>query len=108
MNSLQDVSKKNNYFISVNGAEEVDCSKIIWETQYTHPLFDVGSIKGQINLRSLNERGPVYFCGAYFGYGFHEDGLKSGLDVAGKLNVLAQQRDRDMPAADYALRAGAA
>jgi predicted NAD/FAD-binding protein len=85
MNSLQKVSDKKNYFVSVNDAGEVDPSKVLWETEYDHPLFDGGSIKGQDQLPSLNEQGPVYFCGAYFKYGFHEDGLKSGIDVAEKI-----------------------
>ena len=85
MNSLQNVSENKNYFVSVNDAGEVDPSKVLWEREYAHPLFDLGSIKAQKQLPQLNENGQVYFCGAYFGYGFHEDGLKSGIDVAEKI-----------------------
>lgn len=82
MNRLQKVSEKKNYFISVNDDGEIDERKIIWDSEYSHPLFDVQAIKAQADLPRLNENGTTYFCGAYFKYGFHEDGLTSGLNVA--------------------------
>ena len=45
------------------------------------PLFDKKANKAQKDLPRLNETGPVYFCGAYFSYGFHEDGVNSALEV---------------------------
>ena len=82
MNKLQGVSQNRDYFISVNELNEVDRSKIIWEHTYMHPLFGIDSIQIQPRLKELNKDGRVYFCGAYFRYGFHEDGLLSGIDVA--------------------------
>lgn len=82
MNNLQDVSKKKNYFVSVNDPGEVDEAKILWDSEYAHPLFDVQAIRAQDRLQELNQNGTTYFCGAYFKYGFHEDGLTSGLNVA--------------------------
>jgi len=82
MNSLQKVSQKKDYFVSINEMGEIDRSKVIWEKTYTHPLFGVGSQEAQKDLRRLNKNGPLYFCGAYFKYGFHEDGFVSGMDVA--------------------------
>ena len=86
MNSLQAVSKHKNYFVSINAAEgTVDKNKIIKEIVYEHPLFDVPAIQAQSELHKLNENGPVFFCGSYFNYGFHEDAYKSAVDLCAKL-----------------------
>ncbi|MCA9400975.1 MAG: FAD-dependent oxidoreductase [Candidatus Omnitrophica bacterium] len=83
MNSLQQVSQKNNYFISINDDNDADPNKIIWETTYTHPLYNVEAMRAQQDLPGLNQQNNnTYFCGAYFRYGFHEDGLMSGMNVA--------------------------
>ncbi len=86
MNSLQQVSKKKNYFVSINAlAGTVDPKKIIKEIEYTHPLFDVPAIEAQNELHKLNETGPLYYCGSYFKYGFHEDAYASAVDLCKKL-----------------------
>jgi predicted NAD/FAD-binding protein len=81
MNSLQNVSKKKNYFVSINDPGSIDPSKIIKTIEYEHPLFDVDAVKAQAELHKLNQSGPVYFCGSYFRYGFHEDALKSAVEL---------------------------
>jgi len=81
MNSLQNVSKKKNYFVSINDPGSIDPSKIIKTIEYEHPLFDVDAVKAQAELHKLNQNGPVYFCGSYFRYGFHEDALKSAVEL---------------------------
>lgn len=86
MNSLQQVSEKQNYFVSINAIPgSVDKKKIIKEIDYEHPLFDVAAMKAQNELHTLNEKGPVYFCGSYFKYGFHEDAYKSAVELCKKL-----------------------
>lgn len=81
MNSLQGVSDKKNYYVSINEAGEADPKKIIREIDYTHPLFDLKAMEAQKELPLLNERGPLYFCGSYFRYGFHEDALMSAVQL---------------------------
>lgn len=82
MNSLQGVSKNKNYFVSINAHENsVQQEKIIREIDYEHPLFDVAAMKAQDELHKLNQTGPIYFCGSYFKYGFHEDAYKSAVDL---------------------------
>jgi predicted NAD/FAD-binding protein len=82
MNSLQQVSKRKNYFVSINAIDgSVDKKKIIKEIDYTHPLFDVPAIQAQDELQSLNRTGPLYFCGSYFKYGFHEDAYASAVEL---------------------------
>ncbi len=85
MNRLQHVSQKGDYFVSINDDGDVHPDKIIWQKEYAHPLFDVAAIRAQDDLPKLNEQGRTYFCGAYFKYGFHEDGFTSGLNVAEKI-----------------------
>jgi uncharacterized protein len=85
MNSLQDVSKRKNYFVSINDPGNVHSSMVLKEIRYEHPLFSVEAIRAQKELPSLNERGPVYFCGSYFRYGFHEDALMSSVALCEKL-----------------------
>jgi len=82
MNNLQGVSKNKNYFVSINAhINSVQKEKIIREFDYEHPLFDVAAMNAQDELHTLNKTGPIYFCGSYFKYGFHEDAYKSAVDL---------------------------
>ncbi len=86
MNKLQDVSKNKNYFVSINAIpNSVDKTKLISVIDYEHPLFDVPAINAQKQLHVLNQTGPLYFCGSYFKYGFHEDAFKSAVELCEKL-----------------------
>lgn len=77
MNSLQGVSDKQDYFVTINDPGCVDKSKIHQVIDYEHPIFTVEAMRAQSELPKLNEDGKVYFCGSYFRYGFHEDALMS-------------------------------
>lgn len=86
MNRLQQVSKKKNYFVSINALpNSITQSKRIKEIEYEHPLFDVESMKAQKELSLLNETGPLYYCGSYFKYGFHEDAYSSAVNLCKNL-----------------------
>ena len=76
-------------FVTLNPCRAVDEKKIISVFDYTHPLFDLKAIAAQRRLWSLQGRRNTWFCGAYFGSGFHEDGLKSALRVVNGLGVFA-------------------
>lgn len=82
MNSLQQVSDKKDYFISINGEGAFDPKKVLWQTTYTHPIYNPAAVRAQNRLSLLNRNGKRFFCGSYFRYGFHEDALSSALDVA--------------------------
>ncbi len=82
MNSLQRVSRKKDYFVSINDPGLIDPKNILWQRTYTHPIYTVASQAAQVQLSALNENGQVFFSGAYFRYGFHEDGLLSALQAA--------------------------
>ena len=85
MNQLQQVSEKKNYFVSINPHQDLNQTKIIREIDYEHPLFDVPAIQAQEHLDRLNDNGPIYFCGSYFKYGFHEDAFASAVKLCSHL-----------------------
>jgi len=96
MNSLQGVSDRKNYFVSINPLEgTIDPSTIIREFDYEHPLFDVPAINAQSELQTLNESGPMYFCGSYFKYGFHEDAYASAVELCKRLLTTKTQRHEE-------------
>ena len=82
MNSLQGISDKTNYFVSINDPNKVNPQKIIRKIDYEHPIFSVNAMKAQEKLSTLNQGKEIYFCGSYFKYGFHEDAFTSGLNLA--------------------------
>jgi predicted NAD/FAD-binding protein len=81
MNSLQGVSDRENYFVSINRPEAISASKVIRRISYEHPLFSLEAIRAQTQIPALNAtaRGSTetFFVGAWQRYGFHEDGLFS-------------------------------
>ncbi len=86
MNSLQQVSKTKNYFVSINAfPNSIAKNKLIKEIEYEHPLFDVAAINAQNELDLLNQNEVFYYCGSYFKYGFHEDAFASAVNICEKL-----------------------
>jgi len=85
LNELQNLKTKKNYFLSLNPIVPIEDSKIIKKIEFTHPFYDMKTIKAQKHLSELQGVKNSYFCGSYFGYGFHEDGLNSGINVSNKL-----------------------
>ena len=83
MNALQPLPTKTNIFVTLNPDREP--ASIIQEFSYTHPIFNAQTNEKQKQLWSLQGENRTWFCGAYFGAGFHEDGLQSGLAVAEQL-----------------------
>jgi predicted NAD/FAD-binding protein len=82
MNKLQKVSKNKNYFVSINALpNSIAESKLIKEIEYEHPLFDIPAMQAQAELHKLNQNGPLYYCGSYFKYGFHEDAYASAVNL---------------------------
>lgn len=84
MNSLQGVSEKQNYFVSINPPGEIAPEKIHHELQYEHPIFTTAAIKAQARIPELHTAGQQthrYYCGAWQRYGFHEDGIWSAHEL---------------------------
>jgi len=82
MNRLQDIDERLPLFLTLNPSREPRPQLVHRTESYEHPLFDANAIRAQDALWSLQGRGRTWFCGAYFGAGFHEDGLQAGLAVA--------------------------
>ena len=82
MNSLQSIKQKTPLFVSINPKVEPCSNSVIREFNYTHPFYDLRTLNAQEHLWKLQGRHNTWFSGSYFGYGFHEDGLQSGLAAA--------------------------
>jgi predicted NAD/FAD-binding protein len=87
MNRLQGLDRRHPLFITLNPTHEPRESAIKRSFSYTHPLFDHAALVAQRDLWRLQGRRNTWFCGSYFGYGFHEDALQSGLAVAERFGV---------------------
>lgn len=85
MNRLQGVSHTQNYFVSLNAQHRVHPTKVLQLIEYEHPLFTHAAVAAQRELPRLNRLSggqTTYYAGAWFKYGFHEDGFTSGLECA--------------------------
>jgi len=82
MNNLQPLKTRRPLFVTLNPPREPRAGSLHREFQYAHPLFDSEALDAQDALWRLQGQRNTWFCGSYFGYGFHEDALESGLWVA--------------------------
>jgi predicted NAD/FAD-binding protein len=86
MNSLQGVSDRENYFVSINRPRAIDPAKVIRTIAYEHPLFNLGAHRAQRELAALNTvvagKTGTYFAGSYFRHGFHEDAFLSAVRLS--------------------------
>ena len=81
MNRLQRLTCDEQYFVTLNSAEMIDPARIIAEIDYSHPVFTAEGVNAQSRQEELNGANRTYFCGAYWRYGFHEDGVVSALSA---------------------------
>ena len=82
MNILQRLETKQEYFVTLNPSIEIAPEKIIAERIFDHPIFDADALNAQRRIGEIQGVKNFWYCGAWQGYGFHEDGLQSGLAVA--------------------------
>lgn len=82
MNQLQPLPTQQPVFLTLNPLLEPAPDQLIRSQVYEHPLFNTAALRAQRELWSLQGQRRTWFCGAYFGSGFHEDGLQAGLAVA--------------------------
>ena len=87
LNLLQNLNISKNIFLTLNPYMKIPEEKIIRRVQFTHPYFDQKAINSQKDLHLIQNKNNILFCGSYFGYGFHEDGIKSSLDMMNYINV---------------------
>jgi uncharacterized protein len=82
MNRLQNIDRQYPLFVSLKASRPIAADKVYAAFDYTHPQFDLAAMQAQRQLKTMQGRDGLWFCGSYCGYGFHEDGLASGLAVA--------------------------
>ncbi len=99
INRLQPLPFKTPLMVSLNPQREPKAESVIAEFDYEHPIFDGPAITAQRELPALSGTRGVWFCGAWNGYGFHEDGLKSALQVANGLGCHAPWQGGEAAAA---------
>ncbi len=87
LNMLQPLPFADPVLVSLNPVKPIAPEKVHGSFTYAHPVFDLAAIRAQPQVAALQGQQNTYFCGAWTGYGFHEDGLKSGLDVAARLQA---------------------
>jgi len=85
MNRLQNLQSDKNYFVTLNPSSMPAANTRVCESEYHHPVFNHTAIRAQQQLWDLQGQQRTWFCGSYFGSGFHEDAIQSGLAVAEQL-----------------------
>ena len=86
LNQLQNLKIDKNIFLTINPFREIPANKIFKKVMFTHPYFDADALLNQSNLQKIQNKKNILFCGSYFGYGFHEDGIKSSIEMLKMLN----------------------
>ncbi|MCE2781356.1 NAD(P)/FAD-dependent oxidoreductase [Limnohabitans sp.] len=92
LNRLQRIPFAQPVVVSLNPLQDIDPDTIVGEYDYAHPVFDVAAIEAQKRLPLLQGQQHTWYAGAWTGYGFHEDGLKSGLQVGRALLKLIHEQ----------------
>jgi len=85
LNQLQPLPWQQPVVVSLNPLAEVDPAQVLAERHWEHPVFDAAAVRAQADLPTLQGQQHSYFCGAWAGYGFHEDGLAAGQEAAHRL-----------------------
>ena len=87
LNKLQNLETTKNYFLTLNPIYKLNDNFIIKKINFTHPYLNHENILLQKKLHSIQGKKRTWFCGSYFGYGFHEDGLRSSIELANNLTI---------------------
>ena len=86
LNQLQNLKTDKNIFLTINPLVEIASDKIYHKVDFTHPYYDEKALQNQSNLKTIQNTNNTLFAGSYFGYGFHEDGIKSSIEMLKTLN----------------------
>ena len=86
LNLLQNLNINKNIFLTLNPFIKIDEKKIIKKIDFTHPYYNQETLVNQKKLNLIQNKKNILFCGSYFGYGFHEDGIKSSLEMVKHIN----------------------
>ncbi|MCC7259094.1 MAG: FAD-dependent oxidoreductase [Gammaproteobacteria bacterium] len=86
LTALQRLPTRHQFLVTLNAPDAVDPARVIRRMNYSHPVYNARSMAAQQRWAEINGQNRSYFCGAYWGYGFHEDGVLSGMAVARAIN----------------------
>ena len=81
LNQLQNLKIERNIFLTINPYREIPTDKTFKKVSFSHPYYDTEALSNQNNLYRIQNKKNILFCGSYFGYGFHEDGIKSSIEM---------------------------
>ena len=87
LNNLQNLETSKNYFLTLNPICKISENSIIKKVNFTHPYLSSENTALQKDLKSIQGKKRTWFCGSYFGNGFHEDGLKSSIDLTNNFKI---------------------
>jgi predicted NAD/FAD-binding protein len=87
MNRLQALNTRENYCVTLNALSDIDPTRVVRSMVYEHPLYTKAAVRAQDRWSEISGRNHTHFCGAYWFYGFHEDGVRSGMRVAETIGV---------------------
>lgn len=87
MNLLQGIDSPEPFIVTLNRTDAIDPAKILRRMRYEHPVYSHASVAAQARKAEIQGQRHTWFAGAYWGWGFHEDGMRSAVDVANALGV---------------------
>jgi predicted NAD/FAD-binding protein len=88
LTTLQNIPTDTQFLVTLNGSKAIDPDKIIQRISYEHPVFNLESMAAQQRWADINGVQRTWYCGAYWGYGFHEDGVNSAIRVLTGMETL--------------------
>jgi hypothetical protein len=97
MNNLQRLDARRQYFLTLNRAEEIDPATVLRRFTYDHPVYTAAGVAAQARRAEVSGVRGTHYCGAYWGWGFHEDGVVSGLRVCEELGTSAARSEGAAP-----------
>jgi len=87
MNALQTLQSRDTYCVTLNASESIDPSSILYKTDFSHPTYSRESRAAQRRWHEVSGVSRTFYAGAYWGYGFHEDGVRSAYDVVRQMGL---------------------
>ena len=85
MNILQRLEADREFLVTLNRTDAIDPERIIRTMSYSHPVYTDGTVRAQARWEHVSGRNRTHYCGAYWGWGFHEDGVRSALRVSRRI-----------------------
>ncbi len=99
MNHLQRLRARRRYLVTLNRSAAIDPAKVLYRTTYEHPVYTIEGVAAQRRWAEISGAGRTHYCGAYWGWGFHEDGVVSALRACERIGALERGRRIEAPAA---------